>query len=349
MGKPRQLKLLGDQLVAVDENQTARVSATAHLRAGPTIWFSPISTACPARSPKSSTTAPPTSPSVPGYTRTRAFTATRPSPVSPAVPLAPSSVFHPSSPYLIVRLLQDRPAHRHFHAISPDLRANQQVDGWGGFAAERRCSGFASPLPQAVSTSGGAGTIGPLLPDPKLDGEWAGRRHPAEPGHVVLVRVWRLGRVVGDDRFAAADEDLLTRDRLQLGSQVAGAALGVDPRFEVTWPEIAEHRVGVGSNARRRSARCCRRPRALSACRAAAPAADSGHRGRCRCARARTRSGPGCRRSTGCLSRGCCCGVCRPAARAAKEQGVPISTRHPPTVTWRCRASACRCQSMTRR
>ena len=70
----------------------------------------------------------------------------------------------------------------------------------------------------------------------KSDGEWAGRRHPAEPGHVVVVRVWRLGGVVGDDRFAAADEDLLTRDRLQLGSQVAGAALGVDPRFEVTRP-----------------------------------------------------------------------------------------------------------------
>ena len=42
----------------------------------------------------------------------------------------------------------------------------------------------------------------------KSVGEWAGRKHPAEPGHVVLVRVWRLGRVVGDDRFAAADQDL---------------------------------------------------------------------------------------------------------------------------------------------
>jgi Flavodoxin-like fold len=27
-------------------------------------------------------------------------------------------------------------------------------------------------------------------PDPKTDGEWAGRRHPAEPGHAVLVWVW---------------------------------------------------------------------------------------------------------------------------------------------------------------
>jgi pimeloyl-ACP methyl ester carboxylesterase len=39
-------------------------SATANLRAGPTIWFSPTSTTWPARSQKSSTTVPPTSPSL---------------------------------------------------------------------------------------------------------------------------------------------------------------------------------------------------------------------------------------------------------------------------------------------
>jgi len=46
-------------------------SNTAHLRAGSAIWFSPISTGHPAVSPKSSTTMPRLSASVPGYTRTR--------------------------------------------------------------------------------------------------------------------------------------------------------------------------------------------------------------------------------------------------------------------------------------
>jgi hypothetical protein len=40
--------------------------------------------------------------------------------------------------YRIARLLQDHPAHRHLHAISPDLGQTSRWTGWGGFTAERR-------------------------------------------------------------------------------------------------------------------------------------------------------------------------------------------------------------------
>jgi hypothetical protein len=65
--KPRQLKLLGDQLVTVDENQTARVERHRPSARGANYMVLT---------------------DILGDTRTRTFTATRLSPVSPAVPLA---------------------------------------------------------------------------------------------------------------------------------------------------------------------------------------------------------------------------------------------------------------------
>jgi hypothetical protein len=49
---------------------------------------------------------------------------------------------------------------------------------------------------------------------PKVSGEASGS------GSIVPVRIWTLHCVVGDDRFAATDEDALFGDRLQLGGQV---------------------------------------------------------------------------------------------------------------------------------
>jgi NMT1-like family len=60
------------------------------------------------------------------------------------------------------------------------------------------------------------------------------------------IGLWELGRLgFDDDGFAVADGDLLPGERPQLGCQVAGATLLVDPRFVVAGPEIAEHGVGV--------------------------------------------------------------------------------------------------------
>jgi hypothetical protein len=53
-------------------------SCTAHRRDEPAIRLVPTSTACPAASPKSSTTMPWASPSLPRFTHTRATTATSP-------------------------------------------------------------------------------------------------------------------------------------------------------------------------------------------------------------------------------------------------------------------------------
>src|SRR6476620_2819394 len=50
---------------------------------------------------------------------------------------------------------------------------------------------------------------------------------------------------VGDDRFAVADDDALTGERLELGGQIAGATILVDPGFVVCGPELAEVEVGV--------------------------------------------------------------------------------------------------------
>ena len=49
-----------------------------------------------------------------------------------------------------------------------------------------------------------------------------------------------LGGGVGDDGFAVADGDVLAGERLQLGGQVAGAAVFVDPGFVVAGPEVAK-------------------------------------------------------------------------------------------------------------
>ena len=87
MGKPRQLKLLGDQLVAVDENQTARVERH---RPSPRANYMVLTDihCVPRQIAEILDHSPPSSPSVPGDTRTRTFTATRLSPVSLAVPRA---------------------------------------------------------------------------------------------------------------------------------------------------------------------------------------------------------------------------------------------------------------------
>ena len=55
----------------------------------------------------------------------------------------------------------------------------------------------------------------------------------------------RSGGVVGDDRFAVADDDVLSCERLELGGEVAGAAVFVDPGFVVAGPEVAKSGVGV--------------------------------------------------------------------------------------------------------
>ena len=53
------------------------------------------------------------------------------------------------------------------------------------------------------------------------------------------------GRGVGDDHFAVADGDVLAGERLELGSQVAGTAMLVDPGFVVAGPEVTKSGVGV--------------------------------------------------------------------------------------------------------
>ena len=52
-------------------------------------------------------------------------------------------------------------------------------------------------------------------------------------------------RCVGDDRFAVADGDVLAGERLELGGQVAGAAVFVDQGFVVAGPEVAKSGVRV--------------------------------------------------------------------------------------------------------
>ena len=55
-----------------------------------------------------------------------------------------------------------------------------------------------------------------------------------------------LGGGAGDDhRFAVADDDVLAGERLELGGEVAGAPMLVDPRFVVARPEVAESGVRV--------------------------------------------------------------------------------------------------------
>jgi len=54
------------------------------------------------------------------------------------------------------------------------------------------------------------------------------------------------GSGVGDDCFTVVDGDVLASEGLELGGQIAGAAIFVDPGFVVSGPEIAESGVGVG-------------------------------------------------------------------------------------------------------
>ena len=88
VGKPRQLKLLGDQLVAVDENQTARIERHRPSPRGANYMVLTDIHCVPRQIAEILDHSPPSSPSVPGDTRTRTFTATRLSPVSLAVPRA---------------------------------------------------------------------------------------------------------------------------------------------------------------------------------------------------------------------------------------------------------------------
>ena len=48
--------------------------------------------------------------------------------------------------------------------------------------------------------------------------------------------VFGSGGGVGDDGFAVADGDVLTGECLELGGEVAGAAVFVDPGFEYPGP-----------------------------------------------------------------------------------------------------------------
>src|SRR6478672_9666249 len=79
----------------------------------------------------------------------------------------------------------------------------------------------------------------------KSDGEWAGRRQPFGAGSCCAAVGLGSGGGVGDDRFAVADGDVLAGERLELGGQVAGAAMLVDPGFVVAGPEIAKSGVRV--------------------------------------------------------------------------------------------------------
>jgi len=79
----------------------------------------------------------------------------------------------------------------------------------------------------------------------KSDGEWAGRRQPGGAGSCCAAVGLGSGGGVGDDRFAVADGDVLAGERLELGGQVAGAAMLVDPGFVVAGPEVAEFGVRV--------------------------------------------------------------------------------------------------------
>src|SRR6478736_6267197 len=50
---------------------------------------------------------------------------------------------------------------------------------------------------------------------------------------------------IGDDGFTVADDDVLAGERLELGDQIAGAAVFVDPGFVVSRPEITKCGHGV--------------------------------------------------------------------------------------------------------
>src|SRR5271166_6054561 len=56
-------------------------------------------------------------------------------------------------------------------------------------AKTRRFKSCLPPVSENVGAGDALGRAG-AQPDPKTDGEWAGRSHPAEPGHAVLVWVW---------------------------------------------------------------------------------------------------------------------------------------------------------------
>jgi hypothetical protein len=50
---------------------------------------------------------------------------------------------------------------------------------------------------------------------------------------------------VGDDGFAVADHDVLASERLQLGGQIAGAAVFVDAGLVVSRPEVEKLGIGI--------------------------------------------------------------------------------------------------------
>lgn len=56
-----------------------------------------------------------------------------------------------------------------------------------------------------------------------------------------------LGGGSGDDRPAVADDNAPDDDCFQLGVQVAGAAVLVEPRFEIGRPDVARHRQDTAS------------------------------------------------------------------------------------------------------
>ena len=69
--------------------------------------------------------------------------------------------------------------------------------------------------------------------------------NPAEPGHVARLWVWGQAAVSVMTAFAVADGDVLAGERLELGGQVAGAAVFVDPGLVVAGPEVTKSGIGV--------------------------------------------------------------------------------------------------------
>jgi hypothetical protein len=78
-------------------------------------------------------------------------------------------------------------------------------------------------------------------------GWWAGSRPeaPRVAGWCCAAVCLGSGGGVGDACFAVADGGVLAGERLELGGEVAGAAVFVDPGFVIPGPEVAECGVRV--------------------------------------------------------------------------------------------------------
>src|ERR1700730_6377665 len=81
--------------------------------------------------------------------------------------------------------------------------------------------------------------------DPKIGWRVGRPEAPGGAGSCCAAVGLGSGGGVGDDRFAVADGDVLAGECLELGGQVAGAAVFVDAGFVVARPEVAKSGVGV--------------------------------------------------------------------------------------------------------